>query len=151
MTNTAMGEKFDETELALLRSLAGLMIPEDAESGVPGADDDVIFTRILASVGRDMDEVRRALKVLASMTEPPPARSSCEGLAEAVSKVKKEKPALFGVIESVVARAYYCDPRVLKATGMEPQPPFPAGFLIEESNWSLLDPVRSRGPIWRKA
>jgi len=32
---------------------------------------------------------------------------------------------------------------------MEPRPPFPKGFTIEEGDWTLLDPVRRRGKLYR--
>jgi hypothetical protein len=34
---------------------------------------------------------------------------------------------------------------------MEPRPPFPEGFEVEEGDWSLLDPVRARPKLYRDA
>jgi hypothetical protein len=33
---------------------------------------------------------------------------------------------------------------------MEARPPFPQGFSVEQGDWSLLDPVRARAPMWRR-
>ena len=38
---------------------------------------------------------------------------------------------------------------MLEAIGVEPRPPFPKGYQVEQGDFSLLDPVRARGPIWR--
>jgi hypothetical protein len=34
---------------------------------------------------------------------------------------------------------------------MEARAPHPAGFTVEEGDWSLLDPVRNRPEFYRKA
>jgi hypothetical protein len=35
--------------------------------------------------------------------------------------------------------------------GLEARPPFPKGHTLEQGDWSLLDPVRSRPKLWRDA
>ena len=39
--------------------------------------------------------------------------------------------------------------RVLESLGTPPRPPFPEGYEVDQGDWSLLDPVRNRGPIYR--
>ena len=34
-------------------------------------------------------------------------------------------------------------------SGIEPQPPFPKGRVLEQGDWSLLDAVRGRPRMWR--
>jgi len=46
---------------------------------------------------------------------------------------------------------YYRDDRVMRSLGIEPRPPFPGGFAVEQGDWSLLDPVKARAPFWRQA
>ena len=50
---------------------------------------------------------------------------------------------------SLICQSYYRDPRVLESLGTPPRPPFPEGYEIQQGDWSLLDPVRARGPIYR--
>src|SRR5258708_39889822 len=50
-----------------LRALAGSIIPPSATYGVPGADDDEIFSDILNSLERDRDDICRALAQLATL------------------------------------------------------------------------------------
>ncbi len=45
--------------------------------------------------------------------------------------------------------AYYRDDRVLLALGLEARAPFPKGYTLEQGDWSLLDAVRHRPPLWR--
>jgi len=38
---------------------------------------------------------------------------------------------------------------VMLSLGQEPRPPFPKGHVVEQGDWSLLDPVRARPPMYR--
>lgn len=136
---------------ACLRCIAGHMIPASAEHGVPGADDPAVLAVMVASLNRDAPALRAVLAVVdkgaggALCTLTPDAQSVL------LARMRTDNPGQFGVVESVVARAYYRDDRVLRAIGMDPRPPFPNGYAVEPGDWSLLDPVRARGPIHRDA
>jgi hypothetical protein len=45
----------------------------------------------------------------------------------------------------VVLQCYYRDDRVLRSLGLELRAPFPKGYVLEEGDWALLDPVKARG------
>ena len=44
----------------------------------------------------------------------------------------------------LVYSSYYQHPRVVEALGLEARAPHPKGHTMEESDWTLLDPVRER-------
>lgn len=137
--------------LETLRCLAGHMIPASSRHGLPGADDPGIFADIAGSMDRDASAVREALALIddlagGRLTQADPVRQ-----AQTVARFRAGHPAMAAIIESVVARCYYRDARVLASLGMEPRPPFPEGYTVEQGDWSLLDPVRARGPIYRDA
>ena len=58
---TAQSNSLTPAQRDDLRAIAAMMIPESAEYRVPGADDPVIQTDILATLGRDTDRVLRSL------------------------------------------------------------------------------------------
>ncbi len=58
--------------------------------------------------------------------------------------------AAVAALVRVVLLCYYRDDRVMHSLGQEPRAPFPKGHEVEQGDWSLLDPVRARPPIWRK-
>ncbi len=134
-----------------LRQVAAMMIPASADFGVPGADDEAIFADILRSLGRDDAAVRGALRQLCELAGGDFDNASAETRRRAVQKLRQEHSTLTTVLVNVVVRCYYRDDRVMRALGMEPRPPFPKGFEVESGDWSLLDPVRQRGRIWREA
>jgi len=39
---------------------------------------------------------------------------------------------------------------VAGSLGQEPRPPFPKGHVVEQGDWSLLDPVKARKPFYRR-
>lgn len=131
----------------LLRALAGTIIPASAEHDRPGADDPVIFADLLISAGPMLEFIGEYLQTLAGATDflsaDPDERVV---LAE---QLRANQPEAVGLIVSLVGQCYYRDPRVLESLGMAPRPPFPEGYAIDQGDWSLLDPVRQRGRLYR--
>jgi len=64
---------------------------------------------------------------------------------------KQEAGAPLGALNRVVLLCYYRDDRVMRSLGQEPRSPFSKGHVVEQGDWSLLDPVRKRAPMWRRA
>jgi len=127
------------------------MIPTSAEFDVPGADDPVIQADIVATLGRDTALVREALDQLArlagqALADLDPARRE----AVAVELRASGGDAVMQLTR-VVLQCYYRDDRVVRSLGLEPRPPYPKGHVLEDGDWSLLDPVRARPPMWRPA
>jgi hypothetical protein len=134
-----------------LRAIAGVIIPASAEFDVPGADDPAIQADIVATLGRDAGSVREALDELARLAGAPlagldPARRE----AVAAELHAKGGPAV-ATLTRVVLQCYYRDDRVVRSLGLEPRPPYPKGYVLEDGDWSLLDAVRARPPFWRRA
>jgi hypothetical protein len=139
-----------EAEARDLRALAAQMIPASTTYGVPGADDDTIFSDILNSLERDTPDARKALADLAGLSggafaDLPPGRR-----AEVAAKLKEQGGAALSALNRVVLLCYYRDDRVMRSLGQEPRSPFPKGHVVAQGDWSLLDPVKARPPIWRK-
>jgi hypothetical protein len=112
---------------------------------VPGADDETIFADIVKSIGRDLDDLRVALKKLAGIADLPPAAR-----LDKANAFRAEGGLPLQAIARVVLQCYYRDDRVMRALGQEPRSPFPKGHVVEQGDWSLLDPVKQRAPFWRK-
>lgn len=138
-----------EAEIADLRCLAGMIIPASAKYNVPGADDDTIIADIVGSIGRDADAVRAALARLRALADGPFAALDAARRAEVAAKLRAEGGVAVGVLTRIVLLCYYRDDRVMVSLGLEVRPPFPVGHVIEQGDWSLLDPVRARKPFWR--
>ena len=141
-----MPVELSAAEVRDLGEIAGTMIPADATLGVPGADDPAILDDIVKSVGRDLPLVRRALADIAARGFAGLDRDGREAL---VNDIYKGGGAPVMVLGRVILAAYYRDDRVLLALKHEARAPFPKGYALEQGDWSLLDAVRSRRPMWR--
>jgi hypothetical protein len=144
------GAELTPAEWRDLRRLAALMVPASAEYGVPGADDAVIFGDIVRSLGRDRDAVRKALAMLREIAGGDFAGlDEAKAEAAAMTLLGREGPVVTALGRAVL-QCYYRDDRVLRSLNLELRPPFPLGYTLEQGDWSLLDPVKARPPMWRK-
>lgn len=133
-----------------LRAVAALMIPASDEFDVPGADDPAIQADILATLGRDAAPVCDALDRVADLAGAPLAGLGPMRREAVVTDLRAQGGAALAVLSRVVLQCYYRDDRVVRSLGLEPRPPYPRGHTLEDGDWSLLDPVRARGPFWRR-
>ena len=133
-----------------LRAIAAVIIPASAEFAVPGADDPLIQADIVATLGRDAGQVREALDRLARLAGSPLAALDPERREAVATELRATAGAAVVTLTRVVLQCYYRDDRVVRSLGLEPRPPYPKGHELEDGDWSLLDPVRARPPIWRR-
>jgi hypothetical protein len=134
-----------------LRCVAGMMIPASTEFGVPGADDGIIQADIIKTLGRDLSAVRQALAGLRDLAGGAFADVEAARREEVAKAFRIRGGPAFATLSRVILQCYYRDDRVVRSLGLEPRPPFPKGHTLEQGDWSLLDPVRSRPKMWRDA
>jgi hypothetical protein len=126
------------------------MIPASAEYGVPSAGEDAIFADILQSFGRDAGHVLAVLRMLDEtaggvFADLEPARREA-----AAARLHESGGESLIYLSRIILQCYYRDDRVMRSLGLEPRPPFPKGFEVEQGDWSLLDPVRARPKLYRE-
>ena len=73
--------------------------------------------------------------------------TQCEAVA---AELRAKGGEALATLTRVVLQCYYRDDRVVRSLGLEPRPPYPRGHELEQGDWSLLDPVRARPPMWRR-
>ena len=134
-----------------LRAIAGVIIPASAEFDVPGADDPAIQADVMATLGRDAGLVREALDELARLAGRPLAALDPARREAVAMELRAKGGAAVATLTRVILQCYYRDDRVVRSLGLEARPPYPKGHVLEDGDWSLLDPVRARPPFWRRA
>lgn len=135
-TRTAV-TPFTEAEQSALATLARLIIPPSTMYRLPGADDPQILAAIQADAAPHHAALAGALSGYlrtGAVTHEGRARAFREGYPEAAR-----------LLQTLVVQCYYRDDRVMRSLSIELRPPFPAGYAVEQGDWSLLEPVRS-GP-----
>jgi hypothetical protein len=128
-----------------------MMIPASAAYGVPSAGDEAIFGDILRSLGRDAEHVAAVLQTLDAtaggrFTDLDPQRRDA-----IAARLRETGGDGLTYLTRIILQCYYRDDRVMRSLGMEPRPPYPEGFEVEQGDWSLLDPVRARPKLYRDA
>lgn len=144
-------ESFSELERIVLRRLAGAMIGASEELQIPGADDDAIFGRLLERAGSMVAGLRQGMDDCLAEIGGTSAIAALDDadFAKAIDVIRHKQHPFLEAMIGLVAYAYYRDPRILKSLNKEDRPPFPDGNELEQGDWSLLDPVKKRDPIFR--
>jgi len=141
-------------DVKILRRMAGAVIGPSAELGLPGADDERIASRLLASVGaRHGDVIRSGVCEFSAVCA---SAGGVDRLADSeflriLRDFAQRHTDFAWRFLMLTTQAYYQDARIVRSLGMEPRPPFPEGNKVGPSDWSLLEPVKARGVIYRKA
>ena len=134
-----------------LRTVAAMIVPASDEYKVPGADDPAIQADILATLGRDAALVRQALDHLARLAGKPLAELDMAKRDAVAKEFRANGGAAAATLVRVVLQCYYRDDRVLRSLGLELRAPFPKGYMLEQGDWSLLNPVKARPATLRRA
>jgi len=154
MKRIATDNPFSEENIRTLSTLVGMMIPASEKYNVPSADDESILAEIIVAVGDQSAMIVLGLEVLNEKAWDE-GRGSFTDLTDdlrmtIVEQLKETSVDFLQNVVTLTSQCYYRDPRVMESLGMEPRPPFPEGFEVEQSDWLMLDPVRDRGRIWRQ-
>ncbi len=155
MTDATAAQPFTEDETRTFAAIADMVIPANIEYGVPGAGDPLVVAEILIDAERHRARLRAALDNLNAMAQDRHGLAFVDLTAtqrKGITETFRESHAgAANLIANLTTQAYYRDDRVMLSLGMEPRPPHPLGFSVEQGDWSLLDPVRERESFFRKA
>ena len=140
----ASDSTYTEDQRALLNRLCDLMIPAGEDR--PSAADPELFKDILSRLSTHEAVLKPALAILATLALEKLAGSQQVTL---INQHRQAYATFFQVFESQVIQAYYANSAVLTSLGVNAPSPYPGGYDVEETDWSLLDPVRGREPFYR--
>ena len=154
MNTIVTDSPLSEGDTRALAMLAGMMIPASESHNVPAADDDLILSDILGTARQHAELLEAGLAGLEARAQEAGGTFTeldADQRQSLAQQTQASDPSFYRVLVSITVQCYYRDARVMESLGMEARPPFPKGFEVPEGDWSLLDPVRDRGRIWREA
>lgn len=139
---------FTPDQLVVLAVMVDQIIPASAEHAVPSAADDTILADIASTLAADDGMLQSVIVLMREIKADGDVGAQFLALRSAYHDA-------VNALVTVTAQCYYRDDRVMQSLGMEPRAPFPQGYSLElgdrdSGDWSLLDPVRQRGDIYRK-
>jgi hypothetical protein len=135
----------------MIDAVLNAIIPPDPVAGLPGASQ-IDFVAYVEKHSVE-DLVQEYIELLAESAAQGAGGSLQEhdepGLLRLVLATRSRNIRLFSGFLTHVFRAYYSHADVLARIGAGSVPPFPEGNELGEDDWSLLEPVYDRGPIYR--
>ena len=143
-----MSAALSDDERSTLSSLLDELLPARDDGRLPAAGALGLADGVGAAIrtSRMRPAISAALADLAAEGFPslpsPEKRARLEALAKAA-------PAVFQPLLAHAYGAYYTHPSVIDAIGLLPRPPFPEGYEVPATDFSLLDPVRRRTKLYR--
>jgi hypothetical protein len=145
----------DDQRRALVPVLDGY-IPRSDDGVLPGAGELGIAGDLDAALRRVPEMhamVVASLEALDRLAKRRGARFmalSPEQQAETLQELSCSPDAFPPMLMIFVFGCYYKHPRVLAHYGLDARPPHPQGYEVAPTDLSLLDPVKARGPIYRR-
>ena len=139
-----------------LASVLDEIIPRSEDGALPGAGE-LGLTAHLADVVAESPFMREPLvQGLADLDTLAQSRAStvfadlaAPDRLEVLNELVLKEPGFLPGLIFHTYTAYYRNPRVIEALGLEARPPYPKGYPLERGDLTLLDPVRKRPKSYR--
>ena len=150
------GVGFSADQRAALAAVLDTAVPPSADGRLPGAGEIGLAREIEEKLGAMCGFTGRGLDAL-------DARARERGAARFAALEAPERGAVLdahaasdpGFLPGLLFQVYslyYQHPRVLAGLGLEPRPPHPKGYALEQPDLeALLAPVRARAKLYRDA
>ena len=146
-----VSENLDEEQKRTLNVLLNLFIPPSEDGKMPGAADVGFLAYILNE--NILPWIREGLINIIEESHNKYSQefSSLSGSEQTqlIDKLRRRFLQFFNHLTTQVIQCYYQHDDVLEAIALEARPPFPQGYLLEEGDLTLLEPVYLRGKIYR--
>lgn len=147
-------ERFNTEQRRALAAVLDALVPPSADGRLPGAGEIGLAREIEEKLGAMCAFTARGLDALDALglerSGAPFASHSASERAELLNRHAASDPGFLPGLVFQVYCAYYQHPRVIAALGLEPRPPHPKGYALEQPDLdALLAPVRARAKLYR--
>lgn len=143
------------TQEAILAVVLDQIIPADESRGKPSAAQVGVLDFLIERHEGEIQDIAHQLDLLNEQSlslHQLPYNELTRSAQDAVLEMLRSENVRFLMTLAIrTAECYYLDARVMQAIGLPARPPFPEGYTVPRGDLSLLDPVRERGEIWRRA
>ena len=147
-----------DDQLRALAPMLDRLIPPSVDGGLPGAGELGIAADVEATLRRVPAMLEMIVASLAALDRLAGRRGAARFTAlspamrqDALDELSCGAEAFPSMLMLYTFGCYYKHPRVLAHYGLPARPPHPEGYDVAPTDLSpLLDPVRRRGPIWRR-
>jgi hypothetical protein len=150
---TAAG--LSDAQRTALTAVLDAIVPPSADGRLPGAGEIGLADRIEARLGAMIAFTAHGLDALDALARERGARGfaalAAPERAEVLNAHAAADPGFLPGLIFQTYSAYYEHPRVMEGLGLEPRPPHPKGYALEQPDLdALLAPVRARAKLYRE-
>ena len=146
-----VSENLNKEQEQTLNVLLDLFIPPSEDGKMPGATDIDFLTYIHNE--NILSWIREGLINIIEESHNQYGQKflslSGSNQMELIDKLRRKFRQYFSRLTTQIIQCYYQHDDVLEAIGLDARPPFPQGYLLEEGDLTLLEPVYLRGKIYR--
>ena len=151
-----MSDGFSAAQRATLAALLDALVPPSADGRLPGAGELGLAREIEAKLGAMCAFTARGLDALDALARERGAAGfaalTAADRTQTLNVHAASDPGFLPGLVFQIYSAYYQHPRVLSGLGLEPRPPHPKGYPLEQPDLeALLAPVRARAKLYRDA
>lgn len=150
-TRRHTSETLDEEQLAMLTCLLEIIIPPDLDQSLPSAAEIdflryVTRERLFPFIDKGLDQIRDESTTVFGQSFNQLADHEQLQLVKALKRAPLQ---FFNRLVTEVITCYYLDYDVRRAHSLRTEPPFPSGTFVTQLDFTLLETVHRRGPIYR--
>ena len=143
MTTASLNDQQRSTLTAVLDQI----IPPRANENLAGAGGLDLADAVASAFGDSLADLGEGLGQLAAFCEDQDASAFPHLLRD----FDVQNPGFMPGLVFHTYTQYYQDLRVVEVLGIDPRPPYPGGYELETGDFSTLEAVKARGPIYRQA
>ena len=150
-TRRHTSEALDKDRLAMLTRLLGIIIPPGSDQALPSATEIDFLSYVTREslfpfIDKGLDQIRE--ESTAVFGQPFNQLADHEQL-QLIKALKRVPLQFFNRLVAEAITCYYLDHDVRRAHGLRTEPPFPSGTFVTQLDFTLLETVHRRGPIYR--
>jgi hypothetical protein len=148
--------RFSDAQRGALTAVLDAIVPPSADGRLPGAGELGLARAIEEQLGAMCAFTARGLDALDALARERGAAGfaalAAADRTQALNAHAASDPGFLPGLVFQIYSAYYQHPRVLEGLGLEPRPPHPKGYPLDQPDLeALLAPVRARTKLYRDA
>lgn len=149
--NLIAAEKLNPSHRPVLQALLDTMIPANQELSAPSGGTEEIVDDVVATLtGNSVELVTSFLDKLTTLEGGSFAELDASSRWQQFKELERTDGHAIRVLGGILLQCYYRNDAVLQSLGMDARSPFPQGNEVGQGDWSLLEPVKRRGKLYRE-
>jgi hypothetical protein len=147
---------FSAEQACCVAAVLDEIIPPSVDGKLPGAGELGVIAYVEKAL-KQMSVLQPVILQGLSVLEDVARRLKSESFAalserdrlDVLEELQTVDAAFLPTLTFLAFAGYYHDGRIVEALGLEPRPPHPAGYEMPPNDFSVLEPVRRRGKVYR--